>query len=92
MTELRARPAAQSIARIVAVVGTVATGIFYFPVALIGPMPWPWVFGLVWLGFVIATIIAARRWSYRPLVLTVMSFVFGVGGVWIGQTFVHWAP
>ncbi len=55
-------------------------------------MPWPWVFGFVWLGFVIATILAALRWSYRPLALPVTSLVFILVAMWIGQTFFDWRP
>jgi hypothetical protein len=55
-------------------------------------MPWPLALGVVWLGFVMATILAALRWPYRPLALPVVALAVALVAIWIGETFFHWAP
>lgn len=92
MSEILAPPVVQLTARIAAVAGVIAAGSLYARALLVTPMPWPWLFGLVWLAFVIATVLAARRWPYRPLLIWVMSVVFLFVAFWIGRTFLGWAP
>lgn len=92
MTELLAHPATQLAARLVAIGGVIATGLVYLGSVLIAPMPWPWVLGVVWLGFVVATIVAALRWAYGSLLLPVISLAFIVIALWIGQDVFGWAP
>ncbi len=91
-TNLLAHPAVQLIARIAAVGAVIATGLVYLGSVLIAPMPWPFVFTVVWLSFVIATILAARQWAYRPLLLPVISLAFIVIALWVGQDIFGWAP
>ena len=67
---LLAHPVLRLTARIVAIAGVVAGGIFCLLLSfLVAPMPWPIFFAVVWLGFVAATIAAAYRWAYRPLAI-----------------------
>ncbi len=84
--------AIQLAARIAALGGVIATGSVYLGSVLIAPMPWPLVFGVIWVGFVVATILAARRWAYRPLLFPVMSLAFIVIALWVGQDIFGWAP
>jgi len=55
-------------------------------------MPWPWIFGLVWLGFVVATILVAFRWPYRALGVALMSVAVVLIALWIGQSMRDWGP
>ena len=55
-------------------------------------MPWPVLFGFVWLGFLVATIFAASRWAYLSLLLPVVSLAFIVVALWVGQDVLGWAP
>jgi len=59
---------------------------------LVTPMPWPWIFGLVWLGFVVATIRLAFRWPYRALGVALMSVAVVLIALWIGQSMLDWGP
>ncbi len=84
MNEILARPWVRLAARFAAVSGVVQTGFLGMRV-FEAPMPWPWLVGLVLLAFVIATVLAATRWAYRPLLIWAMSLIFVFVAVWIGQ-------
>ncbi len=92
MSDPPARRSAQLIARIAAFVALLASGYFTATSVLVAPMPWPWIFGLVWLGFVVATILLAFRWPYRALGVALMSVAVVLIALWIGQSMLDWGP
>jgi hypothetical protein len=92
MSEPPARRSAQLTARIAAFVALLASGYFTATSVLVAPMPWPWIFGLVWLGFVVATILLAFRWPYRALGAALMSVAVVLIALWIGQSMLDWGP
>lgn len=87
MNEILARPVVQLAARVAAVSGVIQTGFLGMRV-FEAPMPWPWLVGLVLLAFAIATVLAATRWAYRPLLIWAMSLVFVFVASWVGPNLV----
>ena len=85
-----ARRSAQLIARIAAFAALLASGYFTATSVLVAPMPWPWIFGSVWLGFVVATILVAFRWPYRALGVALMSVAVVLMALRIGQSMLDW--
>jgi hypothetical protein len=90
MTDLSAHPVLRLTARVVAILGVIASGVVYWLSFLVAPMPWPLLFGLVWLAFVTATIAAARRWAYRPLAVAAKSLAFILAAIYLGQAVFGW--
>ncbi len=92
MTGLPAHPVLRLAVLVVAILGVIASGGVYWLSFLIAPMPWPLLFGLVWLAFVAGTVAAARRWAYRPLAVAAMSLAFILAAIYLGQAIFGWQP
>jgi len=71
-------------------VATIASGLLYAAFVLIAPMPWPWLLGFVWLGFVIAAVVAAFRAPNKALFIPILAALVGLGFRFVGQNFLGW--